>query len=434
VANEAVGEVRDDDRALAAAAREPFNVARPHARQPVCQLPMAVADFTGRALPLARLLGRLSGKAMTITILTGMLGTGKTALAVHAAHLASPRFPDGQLYACLDDGGQPRDPQVVLGELLRGLGVPTGSIPATRFEREALYRSLLAGRRVLVLADGASSAAQVRPLLPATAGAAVVVTSRARLPDLDGARRIELGGLHPADSIRMLATISGRDLGDGDHDADEFAETESEAARAIASWCGHLPLALRIAGSRLADDPDLTVTDLAASLSDNSRRLDELAVGGVSVRTRLGTATDVVSGPARRALASIAAARPHEDQGSAIVTLADDCFTCKVAPELADAGLLDRVNGNGEHGRKSFRVHPLVLAYAWGLNADAKADAGPSGSPARPPQGSVSSSTGAPSRSDRQHPAQASSAAASANVERPHGTRPVHIAPASQTT
>ena len=91
---------------------------------------------------------------MAITVVTGMLGVGKTALAVHAAHLARDRFPDGQLYACLADGGRPRDPQVVLGELLRGLGVPAGGIPAARFEREALYRSVLAGRRVLLVADG----------------------------------------------------------------------------------------------------------------------------------------------------------------------------------------------------------------------------------------------------------------------------------------
>ncbi len=162
---------------------------------------------------------RLSGSRPAVTVITGMLGVGKTALAILAAHRASAGFPDGQLYACLDDGGRPRDPQVVLGELLRGLGVPAGGIPAARFEREALYRSVLAGRRVLVLADGASSAAQVRPLLPGTAGSAVLVTSRARLPDLDGARFIELGGLHPTNSVLLLAGISGRDIADTGWDA-----------------------------------------------------------------------------------------------------------------------------------------------------------------------------------------------------------------------
>ena len=214
------------------------------------------------------MLKRLSGQRPAVTVITGMVGVGKTALAILAAHRASAGFPDGQLYACLDDRGRPRDPQVVLGELLRGLGVPAGGIPAARFEREALYRSVLAGRRVLVLADGASSAAQVRPLLPGTTASAVLVTSRARLPDLDGARFIDLGGLHPAHSVLLLARISGRDIAEagwetGTDAETQEAETELEAARAIAAACGHLPLALRIAGARLADDPELTVTDLA---------------------------------------------------------------------------------------------------------------------------------------------------------------------------
>jgi DNA-binding SARP family transcriptional activator len=354
----------DPPRALAPAVEAPKDIAAPDPWRPACQLPLAVTDFTGRALPLARMLGRLSGSGVSVTVVTGMLGTGKTALAVHAAHLARSEFPDGQLFACLDDGGRPRDPQSVLGELLRGMGVAADWIPATRFEREALYRSRLAGRRVLVLADGASSAAQVSPLLPGTDGSAVVVTSRARLPDLDRVRHIELGGLHPDDSVRLLAAISGRDLGDGDQCADRFAETEAEAARAIASACGHLPLALRIAGSRLADDPDLTVTHLAVLLSDEHRRLDELAVGGVSVRTRLGAAADGVSSRARRALVRLAGSRLPETHDAAIMTLADDAETREFAPELANAGLLLRVSGGAQLGGSSYLVHPLLADYA----------------------------------------------------------------------
>ena len=244
--------------------------ADPGSWQPMCQLPRAIADFTGRAAELARLRNLLSGQGMAIAVVTGMLGTGKTALAVQAAHAAKAAFPDGQLYACLDDGGRPRDPQVVLGELLRGLGVPAADIPSAKFEREALYRSVLAARRVLLVADGASSAAQVMPLLPGTAGSAVLVTSRARLPDLEGARYVELGGLHPANSVLLLARISGRNIADAWLDADLQAETEADAARAIAAACGNLPLALRIAGARLADEPDLTVTELAGLLSDEA--------------------------------------------------------------------------------------------------------------------------------------------------------------------
>jgi hypothetical protein len=136
-----------------------------------------------------------------------------------------------------------------------------------------------------------------------------------------------------------------------------------EAARAIAAACGHLPLALRIAGARLADDPELTVTELAGLLSDERRRLDELTVGGASVRTTLGAAARGVSDPARRALAVLAAADSGEPPGSAILTLLDDADAGKLAPELVGAGLLHRVSGDGRHGR-SYRLHPLVQAYA----------------------------------------------------------------------
>src|SRR5215472_9579782 len=351
---------------------EPVEMDLPRTWRPARQLPIAVTALIGRAVPLARLLGRLSGDGMTVAVVTGMLGTGKTALAVHAAHIACSRFPDGQLYACLDDGGRPRDPQAVLGELLRGLGLPAERLPVTRFEREALYRSLLAGRRVLALADGANAAAQVAPLLPGTAGSAVVVTSRGRIPDLDGASHIELGGLQPSDSVRLLAAYSGRDLGDGDHDGDQFAETEAVAARAIASACGHLPLALRLAGLRLADDPDLTVTDLAALLSDESRRLDELTVGTDSVRARLAAAADGVSRPAKRALARLAVtgSRRADARGSAIITLSDNAGCGKLAPELTAAGLLRRVSGDADQGVRRYLIHPLVPAYAGDLLAD----------------------------------------------------------------
>jgi len=363
------GAVRAEATTAGAATPTPAPVAESGRWQPTCQLPRAVADLTGRATELARLRRVLSGKGMSVTVITGMLGVGKTALAVHAAHEAKARFRDGQLYARLEDGGRPRDPQVVLGELLRGLGVPAASIPVAKFEREALYRSMLAGRRVLLLADGASSAAQVKPLLPGTEGSAVLVTSRARLADLEGARLIELKGLDPANSVLLLAQISGRNIAEAGWDAAEDPETEADAAKAIAAACGYLPLALRIAGARLADDPELTVTELALLLSDESRRLDELTIGQVSVRTRMGTAAFGVSDPARYALVLLANGQ-RNGPGSAIETLSDDPRTNKAAPELADAGLLDQVSGNGSHGNgRGYQLHPLVRAFAGELLA-----------------------------------------------------------------
>ena len=131
-----------------------------------------------------------------LTVITGPPGAGKTALAVQAAHLASGAFPDGQLFAALGGSGQDRPPLDTLGELLRSLGVPAARVPGDLAERAALYRSLLAGRRVLVLADDAASAAQVRPLLPGTAGSAVLVTSSSRLADLEGASSLSVDRAH----------------------------------------------------------------------------------------------------------------------------------------------------------------------------------------------------------------------------------------------
>jgi DNA-binding SARP family transcriptional activator len=331
---------------------------------PACQLPASVADFTGRLGELTELLSRLPGDGMAVTVLSGMPGAGKTELAVHAAHLAKPAFPDGQLCAWLDDSGLARDPQVVLGELLRGVGVPQSDIPASRFEREAMYRSVLAGRRVLILIDGATSARQVRPLLPNTAGSAALITSRSRLADVDGARIVDVDGLLPADSVTLLGKISARAMVGG----------SAAAAMEIATACGHLPLAIRIAGARLAADPDLSVSALAALLANENRRLDELMLGDQSVRARLATATQPLTGTARTVLALLAAAGPRDTPGWVIASLIDHPQASSAAPALAEAGLLHRVHGTGagasEHG-PAYRMHPLVRDYAGELLATA---------------------------------------------------------------
>ena len=358
--------------------------------QPPCQLPASVADFTGRTAELDAILDRLSGDAMTVTVVTGMLGTGKTALAVHAAHLCRPAFPDGQLYACLDDDGTPRDPQLVLGELLRGIGVPDDQIPAPGFEREALYRSALAGRRVLVLADGARTAAQVRPLLPGTAGSAVLVTSRTRLADLDSAKIVEVGAMRPAEAARLVETISGRTSAPSAGPAGDPAalagdlvragETAGDpAAMAVASACGYLPLALRIAGARLAEDPGLTMIDLARLLADESRLLDQLVVGEVSARARLAAAVQSAGSSASRALAVFAAARGPDARGPVIAALPTGTGANAAAPALADAGLLHRVGGSRPNGAR-YLVHPLARAYAGELLVGAGSTGGSAGS------------------------------------------------------
>ena len=333
--------------------------------RPARQLPASVADFTGRHQELTELLTRLPADGMAVTVVTGMPGVGKTELAVHAAHLRRSAFPDGQLWARLDDGGSARDPQLVLGEMLRGLGLPPGDIPVSSFEREALYRSALAGRRILVVVDGASSAAQVRPLLPGTAGCAVLVTSRSRLADVDGAKIIELGGVLPMDAVSLLGQISGR----------EMIGSDAESALAIAALCGYLPLAIRIAGARLADDQDLSVTGLAELLWDDRRRLDELSVGDQSVRARFAAAARGLSGTARAVLALLAAIGPRDAPGWLVSSmLFEDPAANLIAPALANAGLLHRVHGvptTGGSKGPAYRMHPLVRAYAGELLAEA---------------------------------------------------------------
>ena len=210
---------------------------------PVCQLPPAVADFTGRQPQLELLAGLLGYDGervgVPIAVITGLPGAGKTALALQVAHTVRAAFPDGQLWVPLEGAtGHPRDPGEVLGELARALGVPGSAIPNSTAQRAALYRSLLAGRRVLVLADDAASAAQVQPLLPGTGQCAVVVTSRSELAGPAGARLVPLDPLTQAEAVELLSKIVG----------ERRVSAEPGAAAELTAACGQLPLAVRIAG------------------------------------------------------------------------------------------------------------------------------------------------------------------------------------------
>ena len=181
---------------------------------PVCQLPPTVADFTGREPQIAQLTGMLSHDGdrlgVPIAVIAGLPGAGKTALALHVAHKLRAAFPDGQLWVPLEGAtGHPRAPGEVLGELIRVLGVPGSAIPKSTAQRAALYRSLLAGRRVLVVADDAASAAQVQPLLPGTGQCAVLVTSRSELAGPPGSRLFPLEPLTRSEAVQLLARIVG---------------------------------------------------------------------------------------------------------------------------------------------------------------------------------------------------------------------------------
>ncbi|MER5772617.1 tetratricopeptide repeat protein, partial [Streptomyces sp. NPDC001985] len=249
----------------------------PRIAQPA-QLPATVPDFTGRVSFVRELGARLAtseGSVMAVSALAGIGGVGKTTLAVHVAHEARPHFPDGQLYVDLQGAGsRATEPAAVLGAFLRALGVTDSSIPDSPAERAALYRSTLAGRRVLVLLDNARDAAQVRPLLPGTSGCAALVTSRARMVDLAGAHLVDLDVMSPEEALQLFTRIVG----------EERVLAEREAALDVVAACGFLPLAIRIAASRLAARRTWTVSVLAAKLADERRRLDELQAGDLAVK------------------------------------------------------------------------------------------------------------------------------------------------------
>jgi transcriptional regulator with XRE-family HTH domain len=261
------------------------------------QLPPDIADFTGREGALERLRARISGgpgesTAVVITGVVGKAGVGKTALAVHAAHQLRPTFPDGQLYMNLRGvEAQALEPGEVLGEILRALGVEGHCLPQDMDSRARWYRSLLADRRVLVVLDNAAGEAQVRPLLPAGAGNAVLVTSRARLAGLTLSEVIDLGVLPPRQAVELLGKIVG---------ACRIA-AEPEAASQIAALCGYLPLALRIVGARLAAKPHWRAQRLADRLAAHHRRLDELTVGDLEVRASFALSYQGVGEMERRA-------------------------------------------------------------------------------------------------------------------------------------
>jgi DNA-binding SARP family transcriptional activator len=314
---------------------------------PICQLPAPPPDFTGRVAAIEALARRMPAASLAVTVITGPPGVGKTALAVKAAHLASAEFPDGQLYAGLGGIGQIRASVDVLGELLRSLGVPSVRIPAGLSERAALYRSVLAGRRVLLLADDAVSAAQVRPLLPGTAGSVVVVTSGSRLADLEGACSLSLTGLSADEAVVLLAKIAGS----------RRIEAEPAAAAAIAAACAGLPLAVRIAGARLAANPALRLSALAAAMSDADRLLGELSIGDLSVSGRLDTAWRALDPRSRKALRTLARAGLRDLPDSLVLAAAAGAPA--VAQALTDSSL---IVPNAETGY--YRMAPLAGFHA----------------------------------------------------------------------
>jgi DNA-binding SARP family transcriptional activator len=325
------------------------------------QLPPAVWELTGRAEEIASLREPLlragTADGPVVCAVSGKGGSGKTALAVRVGHELAPSFPDGQLYVNLRglDAGSVLDAREALAGFLRALGVDDARLPEAMAERSALYRSLLAGRQVIVVLDDATSERQVRPLLPSQPGCGAIVTSRVTLSGLETATQLRLDVLQQADAVRLLARVAGQ----------ERVAAEPEAAQEIVRLCGWLPLGVLIAGARLAARRGWPLRVLAARLGDERRRLDELASGDLEVRASVEL--------------SYRGLDDHERRGFRLLGLLGlpDFAPWLLAPplggsvadaermveRLADAQLLDFA-GVDASGQVRYRLHDLVRLFA----------------------------------------------------------------------
>jgi DNA-binding SARP family transcriptional activator len=349
------------DRILAGDAGPPTVPTRPVPRE----LPPPAWSLVGRDVELAEVVasvrdaGASPAGAPPTVVLHGVGGAGKSALAVAAARVLAAGYPDGALWIPLTESTCARTPDA-LARALRSLGVAPRDVPRETEERTALYRTLLADRRVLVVLDGAASEQQVRPLLPTTSSSAALVTSRRRLAGLVGVARTDVGPLGPDSSTALLRALVGP----------ARAAAEPEELRRIAELCGHLPLAVEVAGARLAAQVHLGAAELRSRLEREHARLDELRTGDVDVRASIAASTDDLGRGAARLLRGLATA-PDGDWPTWVAevlaaTLAepDDRTSWREAvDELVDAHLVEPV-GRDDAGQARFRVPALVRALA----------------------------------------------------------------------
>ncbi|WP_431894603.1 AfsR/SARP family transcriptional regulator [Nonomuraea sp. bgisy101] len=319
------------------------------------QLPAAVNDFTGRRPLVARLRTLLSAQTaaegVPVAAICGIGGVGKTALAVHVAHTCDDLFPDGQLYADLRGfTDEAIAPESALGAFLRALGIPPDVIPEGLPERAALYRSLLAERRILVLLDNARDTRQVSELLPGAPGCAAIVTSRVKLADLPSAKLIDLDVMEPDEALSLFTAVAGA----------ERVAAERGAAMDVVAACGFLPLAVRIVAARLAARPSWTVASLVPRLADEQRRLDELRVGDLAVEATFALGYGQLDAAQARAFRLLSLPNgPDISVGAAAAVLSSPTLeTEDLLESLVDASLLEAP----APGR--YRFHDLLKLFA----------------------------------------------------------------------
>jgi DNA-binding SARP family transcriptional activator len=307
------------------------------------QLPPAMSRLVGRERELERILAVVEtgkGAGLPVAAVIGPPGAGKTALAVEAAHLLSTRYTDGQLYA--DTRGL--RPFEILGRFLRGLGVSGDDLPVTPAERTGMFRSLTAGRAILVVLDNVDSHDLLRDILPGSTTCAVLLTGPRRPAGLADGQVIGVGPLDVESALDMLVQEVGKDR----------IDAEPEAAPALADDCARMPLALRIAGARLAAKPRWPIAALRAQLGDNRTLLDELAYGGLEVRASIAGVHAVLSMESRTLLRTLGT-RPSCHPAEIVLPALDGAP--RAVEELHDFHLIDVRPG-------ACRWNRLVRAFA----------------------------------------------------------------------
>ncbi|GAB3432992.1 AfsR/SARP family transcriptional regulator [Flindersiella endophytica] len=321
------------------------------------QLPASTSTLCGRAGELARLRDLLTDgrRGPVVVAVDGVAGVGKSALALEAARLSASHFPDGQLYVDLQGASAdvaPLQPIQALGRLLHTLGVRPCDVPGHEAEAAALFRSLMARRRILVLLDNAGSIGQVRPLLPGGPDCAVLLTSRELPAGLGGAVRVPLGLLAPADSTAVLGQLCGP----------ERVAADPSSAERLAALCGQLPLALHVAGARLAAQPGWSIATLADRLDAAPRRLDELVVGDLAIRSSLEPTYQRLSEPSRTAFRRLGLLRSADFPSWALAPLLDlpAADTERLLEDLLAVHLVE-TSGAGE---LRYHLHDLIRLYA----------------------------------------------------------------------
>jgi DNA-binding SARP family transcriptional activator/tetratricopeptide (TPR) repeat protein/energy-coupling factor transporter ATP-binding protein EcfA2 len=331
-------------------------------------LPADIPDFTGREeiverfLAAARTAGDAGGgRAVHVSVVVGQGGSGKSTLAVHVAHLLTPHYPDGRLFARLRSGDRTVGPSDILERFLRALGVSGAALPDGLEARAELFRDLIAGRRVLIVLDDAMTEQQVAALLPGTAESAVIVTSRRRLTGLPAAARYEIGPMARRSAVELLGRVAGT----------ERVAAEPENADRLCGLCGDLPLALRIAAARLAARPHWSVGELVDRLDDESRRLDELHHDGLQMRASISLTYEHLSDDARvlfRRLALLDAPGFASWVGAPLLDA--DVRRAQDALESLTESYLVHADPGPYPGQVRYRFHDITRPYARELLAD----------------------------------------------------------------